>query len=228
MHFSQRQHMALSIKRYMSTATHFTVVDLGSRNANDSLPTHEDLLTEHDVDYIGIDLMPGPNVDLVMPKPYTFPIASRSVDFVLSGAVFEHVPFPWASVLEIGRVLKPGGYAFITVPSRGHQHNVYDCWRYYPDSFRALAAWSRLNVVEIFYDAPPLVSGLDHHDYAAIDTKHSYWGDTVAVLRKPKRGYPELRMAALRKVIQAVANRTTELPATRGVVDRERERAHKW
>ena len=72
-----------------------------------------------------------------MKKPYFFPVPSRSVDVLIAGAVFEHISFVWAPMLEVGWVLRPGGYALVLAPSRGHEHNVYDCWRYCPDGYRA-------------------------------------------------------------------------------------------
>ena len=60
-----------------------------------------------------------------MEKPYRIPVKSGSFDIVLSGQVFEHVPLFWASLLEIARVMKPEGYFFLTVPSRGHVHAKY-------------------------------------------------------------------------------------------------------
>src|SRR5205085_2881574 len=77
------------------------------------------------------------------------------VDIVLSGQVFEHVPFFWASLLEIARVMKPEAYFFLTVPSCGHLHSTYDCWRVYPYGLRAMAACSRLVLRRAFTDFPP-------------------------------------------------------------------------
>jgi SAM-dependent methyltransferase len=65
-----------------------------------------------------------------MKKPYQIPLRRHSVDVVVSGQTFEHIPFFWVSILELARILRPGGYLFITVPSRGHVHEVRDCWRF--------------------------------------------------------------------------------------------------
>ena len=134
------------------------IVDLGSRISSNQHRTHRELFDHDDHEYIGVDVLDGPNVDVVMTKPYSIPVRSNSADLVISGQTFEHIPFMWASILEITRVLKPGGHAFITAPSRGHIHNVQDCWRFYPDGMRALAAWSRLELREAFTDFPPRVT----------------------------------------------------------------------
>ncbi|MFJ8250012.1 methyltransferase domain-containing protein [Streptomyces sp. NPDC094466] len=182
----------------------YRVVDLGSRISGKQTRTHRALLADHPVDYFGVDVQDGPNVDAVMKKPYRIPARSNSADVVLSGQAFEHIPFFWASMLEIARILKPGGHAFITAPSRGHVHDAQDCWRYYPDGFRALAAHSRLELREAYTDFPPR-KGI-WHDYRSIDGKAAYWGDSVGVFRKPAR-YPRLTMFAVRELTVWWANR---------------------
>src|SRR4051812_19551671 len=119
--------MALSIERYMDKGRSYRVLDFGSGTSPRQQLTHRSLLSEYTCDYIGVDIRTGNNIDVVMNKPYRIPIKSRSVDIVLSGQVFEHVPFFWASLLEIARVMKTGSYFFLTVPSRGHIHSTYDC-----------------------------------------------------------------------------------------------------
>jgi len=203
--------MALCVDHYLDKGRSYRVLDLGSRVARAQKLTHRQLLAEHDVDYTGVDVRKGRNVDIVMTKPYRIPVKSGTVDVVFSGQTFEHIPFPWASILEIARVLTPGGLAFITAPSRGHEHGRYDCWRYYPDGLRALAAWSRLETVEAHTDFPPVVDGVNRsarrHDYAKLETNSDYyWGDSVGVLRKPTH-YRSFSMAIMRSLVLWWANR---------------------
>ncbi|MFM9367035.1 methyltransferase domain-containing protein [Streptomyces sp. Da 82-17] len=204
MHRSAYEQMALCIEEYMPTDRRQRVVDLGSRISDGQKLTHQELLKGRDIDYCGVDVWDGPNVDRVMTKPYRVPVKSNSADFLLSGQAFEHIPFFWASMLEIARVLRPGGIAFVTAPSRGHVHDQQDCWRYYPDGFRALAAYTKLELVEAYTDFPPK-NGI-WHSYKSIDAKHAYWGDTVGVFRKPK-GYPRLTMTFVRATTRWWANR---------------------
>lgn len=211
MHPSAYAHMARCIQRYLPSDKPYRVVDLGARRVQRQPRTFRELLQRYEHVYIGVDIKAGPNVDLVMRKPYSIPVPSGSIDVVLSGQTFEHIPFPWVSMLEIGRILKPGGYLFVTAPSRGHPHGPLDCWRYYPDGFRALAAFSGLDVVEAQTDFPPRVNGR-RHDYSAIDTESAYWGDTVGVFRKSP-SYPTWPTAAVRKLIVWWANRQDELGA---------------
>ena len=68
-------------------------------------------------------------------------LAAASVDFVTAGQAFHWFDHA-AARREFARILKPGGYFFMTVPSRGHVHSDYDCWRYYPHGLRAIAAFT--------------------------------------------------------------------------------------
>ena len=154
---------------------------------------------------IGVDIVSGRNVDVVMPRPYRIPLASNSVDVVISGQVFEHIPFFFTSMLELRRILKPGGSLFITVPSRGHRHNVYDCWRFYPDGMRAMAAFAALELERATTDFPPM----DGRSFRLLPGA-SYWGDTTGVFRKPQRS-PRLRLAVVRRVMRWWSNSVGDL-----------------
>jgi SAM-dependent methyltransferase len=130
LHQSAHDQMERLVARYLRPDVHYRVVDLGSRTSGRQTMTHRDLFAEHSCTIIGVDVAPGRNVDLLMKKPYRLPMKSNSADVVISGQAFEHIPFFWASILEIARVVKPNGLVFLTAPSRGHVHTSTDCWRY--------------------------------------------------------------------------------------------------
>jgi SAM-dependent methyltransferase len=197
--------MQRSINKYMKRNRHYDVLDFGSFINVGQQHSHRELLSQHNVTITGVDIQAGRNVDIQMTKPYRIPVRSRSQDVVLTGQVFEHIPFPFASMLEIARVLRPGGYLFMTVPSRGHHHSTYDLWRYYPDSMRAFAVYAELELLQARTDWPPRKPGSKRHDYAAIDARESYWGDTSAVFRKPK-WKPSARRLVNRYVTLRFAN----------------------
>jgi len=201
--------MAQLIARYLRPDVHYSVVDLGSRTSGRQTMTHRDLFAGHSCTITGVDIAAGRNVDLVMEQPYRLPLKSNSADVVISGQAFEHIPFFWASLLEISRVVKPNGLVFITAPSRGHVHTEIDCWRYYPDGMRAMASFAGLTVLEAHTDFPPIV-GRRRHDYGSIDTSYHYWGDTVGVFRKPARR-PRVRLALVRTVVVRWANRVGDV-----------------
>jgi len=79
---------------------------------------------------INVDLMPYPNVDVVA-RAEEVPLASDSVDILISIAVVEHVQDPIAVIEEFRRVLKPGGRGYVYVPfMQGFHAAPHDYQRY--------------------------------------------------------------------------------------------------
>ena len=190
--------------------------------------THSALFADLDATIVGIDVEQRHNVDIVMKKPYRVPLKSNSVDVVVSGQTFEHIPFFWASMLEIGRVLKPGGIFILTVPSRGHPHTKVDCWRYYEDGVRAMAAFTGLKVRLASTDFPTKKEGEGRiYDLISDVEVDGYWGDTVGVLEKPA-SYPTRRMALVRGPVVWWANRISKtFVSSEELADRQRRRGKK-
>jgi SAM-dependent methyltransferase len=117
-------------------------------------------------------MIAGQNVDVVAKDPYKFPLESNSFDLVISGQAFEHIEFPWLTIREIERVLKPGGFAIIIAPSSGPEHRYpNDCWRFYPDGMRALGKWASLDCIEASTNW--------------LEARLFMWGDTIGVFQKP-------------------------------------------
>lgn len=91
-------------------------------------------------DYIGLDLP-----DNIYQAPEVawdgqrIPLEDGSVDSVLLTEVLEHCPTPESVLREIARVLKPGGFMFLTVPFIWPIHTVpRDEFRYTPFALRRL------------------------------------------------------------------------------------------
>ncbi|HLG43126.1 MAG TPA: class I SAM-dependent methyltransferase, partial [Planctomycetota bacterium] len=70
---------------------------------------------------------------------FRLPFATASVVGVICASVLEHVPEPGLAADEIGRVLKPGGLAFVYVPFLFPDHAASD----YGDYFRFTAGGIR-------------------------------------------------------------------------------------
>ena len=118
------------------------VIDIGSQNVNGSLRE----VCPPAYTYVGVDFVTGEGVDTVLEDPYQLPFATGSTDIVLSSSCFEHAEMFWILYLEILRILKPGGLFYLNVPSNGDFHRwPVDCWRFYPDSGRALVKWAKRN-----------------------------------------------------------------------------------
>lgn len=186
------------------------ILDFGSRMVNKQTLSHRLILQDIDCEYLGIDVVAGPNVDVVMPAPYTIPLENDSVDIIITGQVIEHVPYFWASFMELSRVLKKGGYILCTAPSRGHIHSPpYDCWRYYPDGYKAIASFTGLYLVEASTHWPDAREGMQHFDYSSIPDSE-YWGDTLGVFQKPQ-SYERIKYHTAAKAIEELANLTADL-----------------
>jgi SAM-dependent methyltransferase len=133
-----------------------SILDVGSQDVNGSLRP----FIPEGAKYWGVDISPGPNVDQVI-RAGSLPFDQDSFDLVVSTSCFEHDPQFWVTFYEMCRVVRRGGFVYISAPSNGpvHRHPI-DCWRFYPDSAVALAAWVTqagdmiIDVVENFRMSP--------------------------------------------------------------------------
>ncbi len=198
MHDSSMDKMRRFYAKYLAHRTDesLKILDLGSYDVNG---TYKDLLKCPTWDYVGLDSESGKNVDVVLSDPYCWrEIPSASADVLISGQVFEHIEFFWISMLEVVRVLKPGGICCIIAPAGGHEHRYpVDCWRFYPDGFDALARFARLDVLEISTQWTPDPSYTDGSNE---------WQDSVLICQKPhwsivKKFSETLRRFLLRKLM---------------------------
>lgn len=105
------------------------VLEIGSRNVTGVTRRH---LLPSAARYIGLDIYPGEGVDVVGDAHQLADhFAPNSIDAVVSYSAFEHLAFPWKVVLEINRVLKPGGFVFISTHPTWPAHELpWDFWRY--------------------------------------------------------------------------------------------------
>ncbi|SMC28956.1 Methyltransferase domain-containing protein [Andreprevotia lacus DSM 23236] len=150
------------------------ILDLGSTEIGASYRT---IFDDPAWTYTGADLQPGLNVDVVLKAPYHWrEIPTGSIDLFISGQVFEHVEYFWLTLLEMSRVLKPGGLVCIIVPSSGPEHRFpVDCWRFYPDGARAMGKFAGMEILK----AETHWGGDDPTDDSMV------WQDTTLVCRKP-------------------------------------------
>jgi ubiquinone/menaquinone biosynthesis C-methylase UbiE len=58
-----------------------------------------------------------PSAEIIQGDAREMPFESKSFDLVVCSEVLEHVPDPELAIEEIRRVLRPGGFAIITVPN---------------------------------------------------------------------------------------------------------------
>ena len=154
------------------------ILDIGSQDING---TYKHIFNYPEWDYKGADITAGKNVDIVLSDMYNWKeIKSSSFDIVVTGQTFEHIEFFWITMLEISRILKPGGLCCIIAPAGGKEHKYpVDCWRFYPDGFKALSKFSGLIELETYTQWEPL-------NY---DDGSDMWQDSVLICKKPFLSY---------------------------------------
>ena len=90
-------------------------------------------------EYVGFDIHPGPNVDVVGDVHSLSQLVSGQFDAVYSISTFEHLAMPWKAVLEINAVLAEGGLLFAATHQSWPPHELpWDFWRYSPAAFQVL------------------------------------------------------------------------------------------
>lgn len=101
--------------------------------------------------YIGLDFCEGEGVDVVLQNPYKFPLDDNSFDFVVASSCFEHSEMFWVTFLECIRILKPHGILYLNTPCSNMEYHKFpvDCWRFFPDSGKALETWGRYNNISL-------------------------------------------------------------------------------
>lgn len=104
-------------------------------------------------EHVGIDVGLSPHNQSKFDTVFdgmTIPFGDATFDSVLCTEVLEHAREPRRLALEIGRVLKPGGYAFWTVPFVfPHHEQPYDFHRFTRFGMEELAATAGLTVVSV-------------------------------------------------------------------------------
>jgi SAM-dependent methyltransferase len=199
------------------------VLDVGSMDVNGS---YRPLFDDRFWTYTGLDIEQGQGVDIAMRSPYKWEgLRSRSFDVVISGQAFEHIEFPWVTILQVARVLKVDGLLCLIVPSSGSEHRYpVDCWRYYPDGVRALAAWADLEVLSAHtaWERGPTYQ----HD------ESEWWADTVliakrvAALRSWRGVASEAKRAALLRLLSIQAARRQSIESTVAEDNLNSDRSH--
>lgn len=148
-------------------------VDVGSYDVNG---TYRPMVEQRGLKYLGVDIVPGPNVDRVMCDPCKTPglwnkEASELpwADILISGQCLEHTTLPHLWIQALAGMLCHSVPLIVIAPMAWPHHRYpVDCWRIVPDGMRALLEFAGLEVLEV-----------GHHDSGMKGTKHVYvdcWG----------------------------------------------------
>jgi SAM-dependent methyltransferase len=175
MHKSSMLRMEWFIHTYIHTQS-IRVLDIGSWKI-DGHACYKDLFKDIEIDYVGLDVSMGNNVDLVVENPYKWDMLENdSFDVVISGQAFEHIEFIWLTMQEIARVLKPNGFCCIIAPNGNCRHRVpTDCWRFYEDGMLALAKYVGFEPLHVSVNSAPA---------NASEEWFSQWKDCILVAKK--------------------------------------------
>lgn len=170
--------------KYLNPNNLLQIADVGSYDVNG---TYKKVFNEPNWHYVGLDIRPGPNVDIVIEEEQWFPatveylkplnpafeyinplnVTVPKFDVVVSGSTLEHVRKPWQWIKEVDSILKPNGLCFISVPNTWEHHDYpHDYWRVWPEGLEVLFQEVGWTTLEAF-------------------TFGEYGNDTVGIARKP-------------------------------------------
>jgi SAM-dependent methyltransferase len=117
------------------------VLEVGSLDVNGSV--RGDIVGLGPADYVGIDIRPGPGVDVICDAGdlvQTF--GENAFDVVISTELLEHAR-DWRRIISnIKRVTKPNGVMIVSTRSYGvdFHRQPFDYWRYQKEDFEAIFA----------------------------------------------------------------------------------------
>ena len=149
------------------------LVEIGSRSRSGN--SYRGLFPG-DLDYVGLDVTDGPNVDLVGDAHHLRRHLAGGVRYAFSISVFEHLLMPWKVAIELGHVLAVGGLAFIQSHAAWPLHEEpWDFWRFSRESWHGLFnVHTGFEIVEAGYDLP-----------AAIVPRHLVQAPVIGLERQP-------------------------------------------
>jgi len=144
MHASSYREMGRFVAEHLRGQRGLSVLDVGARDVNG---TYRPLFGNHH--YVGGDIAPGANVDVVFPDPYRW--EAGQFDVVISGQCMEHVEDLVAWVREVARSTRPGGMVCLISPWKFREHRwPIDCWRILPDGMRWLFRIAQLSPIQVY------------------------------------------------------------------------------
>src|SRR5215471_19542941 len=108
------------------------VLDVGGR-----IQPYRPLLQGRIIRYLAVDMRRTPLVNVVG-RAEQIPFGAEMFDLVICTQMLEYVSEPSVVIAETYRVLRPGGWLFMSVPSLALRDADEDCWRFLPAALRGL------------------------------------------------------------------------------------------
>lgn len=147
MHAESYNLMEELLNKHGPPGTEDLVYDVGSQDVNG---TYRPLVEPHGATYRGLDIVAGPNVDVVVPEAgHWLLVVRRQAPFVISGQCLEHVARPWFWIKQAASLVALNGKLIVIAPWRWplHRHPI-DAWRILPDGMVSLFAEAGLKLLE--------------------------------------------------------------------------------
>lgn len=127
------------------------ILEVGSLDVNGSV--RPDIVAHGPAAYVGIDIRPGPGVDVVCDAGGLVErFGENAFDVVISTEVLEHAR-DWRQIISnIKRVTRPGGVMLVSTRSYGvdFHRQPFDYWRYQKEDFEAI--FSDVSIEELQLD----------------------------------------------------------------------------
>jgi SAM-dependent methyltransferase len=118
------------------------VLDIGGR-----LQPYRPLLDGKVRCYLAIDLRRTPLVNIIA-RAQQLPVASERFDLIICTQMLEYIPEPAGVIAEMHRVLKPGGYLFLSAPAACPRDSAEEYLRFLPAGLRhLLSSFSESEIV---------------------------------------------------------------------------------
>lgn len=121
----------------LSLKSEGSVLEIGSRNRSGSIRRG---LVSANMNYVGMDIKDGENVDVVGDAhALTKLFAPDTFDAIFTMSVFEHLIMPWKVIIEMNRVMRPGGLVLVTTHHTFPLHETpWDFWRFSDQAWHGL------------------------------------------------------------------------------------------
>ncbi len=115
-------------------------------------------------EFINVDVFPFPEVNIVA-NATELPFKDNSVDAAVSESMFEHVPDAYIVAKEMVRIIKPGGYIYVSAPFIHPYHAS-------PDDFNR---WTISGLKHLFPELEIVKSGVRSGPWSAFLMFLAYW-----------------------------------------------------
>ncbi len=148
------------------------VLEIGSMDVNGSLRSHVE--SHGPLDYVGVDLRPGPGVDVVCSAGALVELFGEGcADIVISTEMLEHAEDWRAAILAMKGVLVTGGDILLTARGPGFKLHDYpaDWWRFTLGDMRKIFADFEILALEPDGQAPGVMLFARKQSCIAVDLR---------------------------------------------------------